>query len=86
MKNNIGLLLQKRAHLDPELEAVYEVEKDRRFTYREVNERCNQTANALLDQGVRAGDRVGLLLMNGIEFFESFFAIAKLGAVCVPLN
>jgi O-succinylbenzoate-CoA ligase len=86
MKNNIGLLLQKRAHLDPELEAVYEVEKDRRFTYGEVNERCNQTANALLDQGVRAGDRVGLLLMNGVEFFESFFAIAKLGAVCVPLN
>jgi len=36
--------------------------------------------------GVGQGDRVALLLMNGAEFVESFYAIAKIGAVNVPLN
>jgi len=86
VKNNIGLLLAKRAQLNPDLEAVYDVASDRRFTYSQANRRCNRTANALLAAGVTKGDRIGLLLMNSVEFFESFLAIAKIGAICVPLN
>ena len=86
MKNNIGLLLGKRAHLSPGLEAFVDVASARRFNYAELNARCNRTANALSALGVRKGDRVGLLMMNSVEFLESFFAIAKLGAICVPLN
>jgi O-succinylbenzoate-CoA ligase len=86
VKNNIGLLLTKRALLNPDLEAIVDVAAGRRFTYAEANARCNRTANALRALGVAKGDRVGLLLMNGMEFVESFLAIAKLGAICVPLN
>ena len=86
MLNNIGLLLEKRARLNPTLEAVYDVATDRRFDYRAVNTRCNRTANALTGLGVRPGDRIGLLAMNSVEFYETFFAVAKLGAICVPLN
>ena len=86
MKHNIGNVLMKRAHLSPNLEAFVDVATDRRLSYAELNARCNRTARALSGLGVGKGDRVGLLLMNGVEFMESFFAIAKLGAVCVPLN
>jgi len=86
MMNNIGNLLAKRASLSPDLEAVFDVATDRRFSWAEADARCNQTANALLGLGIAKGDRVGLLLMNSMEFFESFLAIAKIGAVCVPLN
>ena len=86
MENNIGLLLSKRAFLTPNVEAVVEVERNRRFTYEELNRRSNRVANRLLAEGVIPGDRVGLLLMNGVEFVESFFALAKIGAVLVPLN
>ena len=86
MRNNIGLLLTKRSCLNPDLEAVFDVASDRRFSYREVNDRCNRTANALTGMGVTKGERVGLLAMNSVEFFETFFVIAKLGAICVPLN
>ncbi len=86
MMNNIGNLLAKRASLNPEIEAVFDVATDRRFSYAEANARCNQTAHALLGLGIEKGDRVGLLLMNSMEFFESFLAIAKIGAICVPLN
>jgi acyl-CoA synthetase (AMP-forming)/AMP-acid ligase II len=86
MQGNIGHLLAKRAALSPELECVVDVATGRRFSYRGANARCNQTANGLRELGVVKGDRVALLLMNGVEFFETFFAIAKLGAICVPLN
>ncbi len=86
MRNNLGLFLQKRARLSPHLEALVELERGRRFTYAELDARANRAAHALAGQGVRAGDRVALLLMNGVEYLECYFALAKLGAVMVPLN
>ena len=86
MRNNLGLFLEKRARLSPRLEALVEVERGRRFSYAELDARANRAANALLARGVRPGDRVALLLMNGVEYLESYFALAKIGAVMVPLN
>jgi O-succinylbenzoate-CoA ligase len=87
MKNNVGLFLAKRAFLNPALEAFIDTHSGRRFTFSEQNARANRTASFLARElGVKQGDRVALLLMNGPEFLENFFAIAKLGAVCVPLN
>jgi O-succinylbenzoate-CoA ligase len=86
MEINIGSLLTKRAYLSPQLEAIVEPVIGRRLSYTELNAATNRVANALLGLGVRKGDRVALLLMNGAEFVESFFAAAKIGAVVVPLN
>jgi O-succinylbenzoate-CoA ligase len=86
VQNNIGLFLSKRAHLSPGLEAYVDSDSGLRLTYPELNARCNRTANALSALGIGKGDRVALLMMNSPEFIESFFAIAKLGAVIVPIN
>jgi O-succinylbenzoate-CoA ligase len=86
MRNNIGLLLTKRAALSPAMDGIVEVERGRRFSFATMNARANRTADALRGLGVGPGDRVALLLMNGVEFTETFFAITKLGAVVVPLN
>ena len=85
MQANIGQLLTKRAYVNPDLEALFDVAADRRFNYEQLNSRTNQVANALAPN-VRKGDRVGLLMMNSHEFVTSFFAVAKLGGVVVPLN
>ena len=42
MRNNVGLLLAKRAALSPRLEALVEVERGRRFTFAELNARANR--------------------------------------------
>jgi acyl-CoA synthetase (AMP-forming)/AMP-acid ligase II len=86
VSQNIGQLLTKRAKRDPDVEAMFEPANGRRFSFDELNSRSNQVANALRASGVSKGDRVGLLLMNGVEFVESFFAAGKIGAVNVPLN
>ncbi|UCE86433.1 MAG: long-chain-fatty-acid--CoA ligase [Deltaproteobacteria bacterium] len=86
MRTNLGSFLSKRAKLSPRLEAIVEVERGRRFTYAELDARANRMAHVLLAKNVRPGDRVALLLMNGVEYLETYFALAKIGAVMVPLN
>ena len=87
MTINVGHFLAKRAQLNPQLEATLEPSVGgRRQSFRELNARCNRVANALRATGVARGERVGLLMMNGREFIETFYAVGKIGAVNVPLN
>jgi acyl-CoA synthetase (AMP-forming)/AMP-acid ligase II len=86
MRNNLGLFVGKRAKLQPNQEAVHDYGSGKRFTYKELDVRCNRFGNGLLGNGLAKGDRVATLLMNGSEFVEVFFGGAKAGGVIVPLN
>src|SRR5829696_9849853 len=59
---------------------------DASLTYAELEERTNRLANALVARGVAPGDRVALLLFNGLEVVEAFFGCHKAGATPVPVN
>ena len=61
-------------------------ERDVNLTYRELDTLVNAFANALLDVGVRKGDRVCLLMTNRPEFLVSWFALARIGAIISPMN
>lgn len=56
------------------------------WSYGEIDRRSDEIAAALAAQGVRPGHNVSLLLPNCIEFALAWLALAKLGAVCAPLN
>jgi acyl-CoA synthetase (AMP-forming)/AMP-acid ligase II len=86
MTVNIGQFVAKRAELRPQQEAIFDVAKDKRLSYRELDQRCNRLGNGLLGIGVTSGDRVATLLMNGTESVEVFFGTAKVGGVVVALN
>ncbi len=58
----------------------------RTLTFGEMDARSSQLANALADVGVVSGDRVAFLDKNGVEYFETTFALAKLNAVTVAVN
>jgi fatty-acyl-CoA synthase/long-chain acyl-CoA synthetase len=60
--------------------------EDTARTYRAFDERVSRLANALRDRGVGHGDRVVVLGLNTLEVLESYFASARLGAICVPVN
>lgn len=84
---NVGEWVTKRAMTDPDMDFLKEAEReDRAYTNREFNERINQTAHALLSLNVSKGDRVCVIMLNSSEFLEIFFALAKIGAVMVPMN
>ena len=62
------------------------IDRDRRRTWTEVEDRVARLAAGLQGIGVRAGDRVAVLAMNCDSFFEAYFAIPWAGAAIVPLN
>jgi fatty-acyl-CoA synthase len=70
---------------DPSMIA-FSLESDHRVTYAELLELQNRYANALLALGVEAGDRVGILQFNCVEYIGLYFAIARIGAIAVRLN
>ncbi|WP_156289678.1 acyl-CoA synthetase [Oceanobacillus salinisoli] len=84
MQNSVGNWLVKHAYYDSDRLAL--IHHDKRFTYKELNERVNQLANACVSMGVRKGDRVNVLLFNTNEMIESMFACSKIGAIFVPIN
>lgn len=62
------------------------IDGERRFTYRQFQERANQLAHALLALGVGKEDRVCILSPNSHFFLESYYGVTQIGAIIVPLN
>ena len=56
------------------------------MTWRSFDEKANQFAHLLMGRGVMRGYKVGMLLMNCIEWLPIYFGALKTGAVVVPLN
>lgn len=57
-----------------------------RYSFAELNDRCDRLAAGLAAQGVGRGDAVGLYLLNSPAYLESFIAAIKLGAVPFNVN
>jgi long-chain acyl-CoA synthetase len=56
------------------------------LTYAELDDRSARAAGLLRERGVRAGDRVGVMLPNIPEFAVVYYGILRAGAVVVPMN
>jgi fatty-acyl-CoA synthase len=76
--------LRRAAKLYGDKTAV--IDCDNRFTYREFQARANQLGHALIDLGIKPGDRVCILSPNSHFFLESYYGVTQIGAILVPLN
>jgi long-chain acyl-CoA synthetase len=81
---DLGQMLAQAAERTPDKTAV--IFKDQRTSYRELNDRANQVANALIGLGVEPGDRVALYMHNLPLFIEAYYGILKAGGSVVPMN
>lgn len=86
MTTTVGKIFDLTVKKYPNKEALYDVRKNLRYTYKEWSIQVNRLANALLKEGVKKGDRVSTFLFNTEELATAFFACAKIGAVFNPIN
>jgi long-chain acyl-CoA synthetase len=56
------------------------------ISYKEMNEQSDRMAAALVDMGVKKGDRVGIFMPNLPQFVMAYFGILKAGGVVVAVN
>ena len=58
----------------------------REITWSVFNEKANRFANLLIQRGIKKGDKVAILMMNGLEWLPIYFGVLKTGALAVPFN
>ncbi len=58
----------------------------RELTWKDFDRRANRFANLLLSRGLKRGTKVGILLMNCLEWLPIYFGILKAGCIAVPMN
>ncbi|EGD57070.1 class I adenylate-forming enzyme family protein [Gordonia neofelifaecis] len=77
------LLTRSAAHYGARIALV---DGDVEVSYAELEARANALARGILDRGYGRGDAIALQLQNSWQFVVSFFALAKIGVVAMPLN
>jgi len=81
---NVSELVGRAAALHPDKPAL--VAGARTVTWAELEGLVAAAAAGLVARGLAAGERVGLLLPNGIEFAVAYFGVLRAGLVALPLN
>ena len=84
LKMTIPYLLKRGAFKHPDREAI--VSEAGRWSYAQWEANANKRAWALARRGIKKGDHVATIFLNGNEVLETYLALMKLGAVIVPLN
>jgi hypothetical protein len=83
-RQTLGDLLRRTRQRSPNKLAIRCGEVD--WTYAEFDNVCDRLASGLAARGVEIGDRVGVISRNSHAFVALRFALARLGAVLVPIN
>ncbi|MEC8382278.1 MAG: fatty acyl-AMP ligase [Myxococcota bacterium] len=60
-------------------------ENEQHWTWGQIWDRAERSAQTLLSNGVKSGDRVAIILPTSIEFMDSYFGCQRIGAVAIPL-
>jgi fatty-acyl-CoA synthase len=81
---SVGKILEKWARARAEKPAI--ILDDVVYTYAALNAKANQFVHLFLEQGLKRGDRVAGVTTNCIEAVALYFACAKFGAICIPIN
>jgi acyl-CoA synthetase (AMP-forming)/AMP-acid ligase II len=81
---NVGDIVTRSAARAPGDLAV--IDGDRRVSYAELDAAVNRLANAFAARGYGRGDALALVSGNSLEFLQTYYACARLGVVCVPIN
>ncbi|MDV2582741.1 fatty acyl-CoA synthetase [Alkalibacillus haloalkaliphilus] len=83
-RNTLGdLLLRTRERMPEKFALAYERQ---RLNYAELDDLVNQTAHAFVENGMKKGDMITVMSKNSLDFVVLKFALARIGAVMIPIN
>ncbi|WP_298441700.1 long-chain fatty acid--CoA ligase [Gordonia sp. (in: high G+C Gram-positive bacteria)] len=86
MMSGLSSWITRRAERTPAAPALIDSGDGTEITYAELAARSARRAAALRARGVRRGDRVMIISLNSVAQLETIFAVARLGAITVPVN
>jgi fatty-acyl-CoA synthase len=81
---SVGAALERSAAMVPQKICVFF--KDSTLTYKQLDEGSNALAASLQETGIEKGDRVAIYMFNRPEFYITFYALQKIGAIVAWIN
>lgn len=82
----VGKLLEEKARLHPDHEAVVYADRGLRMTYKQFDDYCRLVARGFMGLGIEKGEHVAIWATNVPEWLACQFATGKMGAVLVTVN
>ncbi|RAK18419.1 fatty-acyl-CoA synthase [Anoxybacillus vitaminiphilus] len=82
----VGKLLEEKAKLHPDHEAVVYADRGLRLSYKQFDDYCRVVARGLMKLGIKAGEHIAVWATNKPEWLACQFATGKMGAVLVTVN
>ena len=79
-------LIQRNAVSFKDKAAWFEADDNRSVTFNRFKEMVDRLARGLQKDGIKKGDRIGVLGKNSLEYFLLYGAAAALGAIMLPIN
>ncbi|UOE52984.1 AMP-binding protein [Cytobacillus oceanisediminis] len=86
MNLTVGKLLEEKACLHPNHEAVVYADRGLRMSYKEFNEYCRHAAKGFMKLGLEKGEHIAAWSTNTPEWLTCQFSTGKMGAVLVTVN
>lgn len=86
MAVNVSDDLRVAARRDPDGIALIEPRTERQVTWSEFDQWADRVAQTLLGRGILAGQRVALVMANGIDLAVAYYGVLRGGMVAVPIN
>lgn len=86
LHTTVGDLLEEKARIQPDIEAVVYADRGLRWSYHEFNQLCRQAAKGFMKLGINKGDHIAIWASNTPEWLVSQFSTGKMGAVLVTVN
>lgn len=86
IRNTIGQLVDTIAQEHPDRDAIIHTEMGVRYDYGLLSQEIDLVAKGLIKAGIRKGDKVAIWSSNIPEWIISMLALAKMGAIIVPID
>ena len=84
---NLGSLFAAHAHEQrTAIIDLHDPTQPRNVSFRELDGMCNAVARGLMRAGLKAGDRIGILSLNRVEFVATLLGAMRAGVIAVPIN
>lgn len=85
--NWVGNYSYFRRRISPDKEAVFDLDNNLRYTFKDLDDRANILANYMRDKmGIKKGDRIAYLSRNRVELIDGYYATGKTGTIFVSYN
>lgn len=82
---NFSEIIEYQSRVKPDEIYIHDLSSGREYTFKKFNEVVNRTANWMLSEGIKEGDKITVVIKNSPEYCFFYFAVIRIGGIFNPM-